>query len=780
MNYTFVAPFANSDRISLHNSTVNTVGGDQINYTEESGLRLLYQEIAQVGAFHDSEDRFPPPQCHPETRKAVLADISAWITEQETRTRSQNSVRSTKPVSHYSQVPIYWLHGPAGVGKSAIAQTLAERFKDSHLAASFFFSRLSPRRNNPRFLFATIAYRLAMSGDTELRAAIDTAVRTHHGLLGATIETQFLELVVKPLRSLPREKWENTIPKIVIIDGLDECQGSDSQRRVLTTILNQLVDQNGKPRYCIPLRFLIASRPEPQIREILDRKEHLGITTRIELGDNYSTSRDIERYLRDGFDKILRTSDAMRDEPSPWPSQGVIDSLVQRASGQFIYASTVLKYVEDEDSLPKERLELVLGLPVGDPDAFSDLDALYRQIMHSNSNISRVLQILGALHCIRSDLIELIEKVLALSRHSVSVALRRMHSVLEITHDSILLYHKSFTDFLLDRRRSGEFFLDKSLHHASITQGCMRIINTPKNSNLLELQYALENFLEHLKHSKATPAMIDDLKEFRFCHYLPWNLINLKHALFNGARLDYHMYIHETFINCFAYFTILGEKFPDQLQNQISTWSKLLTHGFYVSGIDKKYLHFIPELEVLFAFITESQHHFPWSSILPDILAYLGYNFHLQDLSDMFPFGPIICHLDFHSHTSNDWYYIDWLDRFPKGPICTWNDWHFIDLRRGHHSLTESYLKTIRLDSHHISYLSNHFWSWTSHLQRSTHELSLVKELAKTVELLDDEAELQEVIYYLQNFPDKCPEVENTICQYRERIAALENYGLQK
>ncbi|THU98767.1 hypothetical protein K435DRAFT_660198, partial [Dendrothele bispora CBS 962.96] len=425
-------------------------------------LKLLYQEIAQVGAFHDSEDRFPPPRCHPQTREAVRADISAWIKDQNT-----------------SPTLVHWLYGPAGAGKSAIAQTLAESFKDSHLAASFFFSRSSSKRNNPRTLFTTVAYCLAVSGDTELRAAIDKVIRKRHTLLGASIDLQFLELVVKPLESLPRERWRNLL-KVVIIDGLDECQGSDSQRRVLTTILSVLVDEKGQPRYRIPLRFLIASRPEPQIRDIFNKPEYLDITTRTELGDNYSTSRDIERYLRDSFHKIALTSDAMRGAPLPWPSQGVIDNLTQKASGQFIYASTLIKYVSDEYSHPVERLELALGLPIGDPDAFSNLDLLYRQIMSPSRNRPRLLQILGAssFHCLRRDnSISQIENILFLTPGVVLTALRGLHSVLEINQDSFHFRHKSFTDFLLDERRSGEFFLDLPLYHELITRCCMKIMN---------------------------------------------------------------------------------------------------------------------------------------------------------------------------------------------------------------------------------------------------------------------------------------------------------------
>ncbi|THU83112.1 hypothetical protein K435DRAFT_971701 [Dendrothele bispora CBS 962.96] len=288
-------------------------------------------------------------------------------------------------------------------------------------------------------------------------------------IVGASIESQFLEVVVKPLESLPRERWGN-LPKVVIIDGLDECQG--------------------RPRYRIPLRFLIASRPEPQIRDIFNKPEYLDITTRTEIGDNYSTSRDIERYLRDSFHKIALTSDVIRSVPLPWPSQGVIDNLVQRASGQFIYASTLIKYVSDEHSHPMERLELALGLPIGDPDAFSDLDLLYRQIMSSSRNRPRLLQILGAFYCLQEmsetpgltyprshprESTGLMENILLLSPGAISLALRSLHSVLEINQYSFRFRHKSFADFLFDERRSGEFFLDLPLYYAWITECCIKL-----------------------------------------------------------------------------------------------------------------------------------------------------------------------------------------------------------------------------------------------------------------------------------------------------------------
>ena len=77
-----------------------------------------------AGAMHDSKERHDAPKCHGDTRKAVTKDITSWVLD------------DTKDTL------ILWISAPAGSGKSAILQTIAELFQDSGgLAASFFFSR---------------------------------------------------------------------------------------------------------------------------------------------------------------------------------------------------------------------------------------------------------------------------------------------------------------------------------------------------------------------------------------------------------------------------------------------------------------------------------------------------------------------------------------------------------------------------------------------------------------------------------------------------------------
>jgi hypothetical protein len=57
---------------------------------------------------------------------------------------------------------ILWLQGPAGAGKSAIAQTISEVFRQKNIvAATFFFSRGTSPRGNGKSFVSTISYQLA-------------------------------------------------------------------------------------------------------------------------------------------------------------------------------------------------------------------------------------------------------------------------------------------------------------------------------------------------------------------------------------------------------------------------------------------------------------------------------------------------------------------------------------------------------------------------------------------------------------------------------------------
>ena len=64
----------------------------------------------------------------------------------------------------------------------------------------------------------------------------------------------------------------------------------------------------------------------------------------------------------------------MRYITLPWPSPSVFDDLVLRSAGSFIFAFTLVNFVNDGTDLPHRKLEAALQSHTG-------LDPLYYQVL---------------------------------------------------------------------------------------------------------------------------------------------------------------------------------------------------------------------------------------------------------------------------------------------------------------------------------------------------------------------------------------------------------------
>ncbi|KAJ8072304.1 hypothetical protein PM082_015863 [Marasmius tenuissimus] len=455
---------------------VQNVAGDfvQNHFTttdSHTHLRRLYDAVAGVGASHTSKQQFARGKCLRGTREEALGDIHEWR------------------VSCDPSRPICWLSGTAGVGKTAIAMTIAEACEEDGLVASFFFFRSDSRRNNPDALMPTIAVGL-VSKIPSLRTFVDQQISRNPTLLDADLEHQFRELVVKPSLQMERSGIElgsaQKVPNLVIIDGLDECGDEDTQKHVLSTILSPYQQLPGST---VPsLKFLICSRPEAWIREAFD--EDLGrLTKHIALNNAFQTDRDIKRYYMHEFEAI-RTSPkfARLRFPSPWPSYTDLGRLVQKSSRQFVYAATAVKFVTTPYSNPLDQLRAILDY---DPEnersdsPFPELDRLYHIILSLNPNREKLLPVLAAIFIgppYPSPSPEVIEFLLCLTPGEVDLTLRAMYSILWIGGgwDEIKVFHTSFSEFVQDRSRSGIFYFDRPVQTHFLARRWLQALSAEK------------------------------------------------------------------------------------------------------------------------------------------------------------------------------------------------------------------------------------------------------------------------------------------------------------
>jgi hypothetical protein len=444
-------------------------------------MELLHQHIAP-GAFHNSDERYDPPKCHPHTRKAVLKKIMDWV-------KDPNKLAL-----------FLWLYGPAGAGKSAIAQTIAELLqKLGLLAAAFFFSRNAAERNHKTRLVASLVYQLVKS-IPEIRAHVLDAVEQDPAIFSCSIDTQIQALIVEPLNAAANEETLAPIllsrPRLIILDGLDECDTSSVQ----TQILNALSTATKHLR--IPLFFLIASRPEQDIRQSFNDQNSLGsLSFSIALDDTYQPDDDIRVFLQSTFDEIKRKHPSRAHLPTSWPSSEDIRRLVEKSSGQFIFASTVANYVNSNRHWPPDRLNIIFGKSKpGQETPFAELDSLYHLILSSVADPEKLQDILILLVLqpfSRSSMwygqtkqtTTLIEKFLFYRPGEIDMILTDLHSIIYVPPprneiSEIQFFHASLPDFLLDRSRSMDLFLDQGIAYAKLTGLALKHINNPTESPL--------------------------------------------------------------------------------------------------------------------------------------------------------------------------------------------------------------------------------------------------------------------------------------------------------
>ena len=403
---------------------------------------------------HDSSERDPPPRCYPGTRKKVADDIIHWLEDPWTPTM------------------VLWVDGSAGVGKSALMQTIAELLRDNNLdlGGCFFFQRNVLRCNQKGYLFSTLAYQLAINV-AGMRACINQAMEDDPALPMKSASVQLQQLIIEPFMRLPAPRPS----PVIVIDGLDECDGSEAQRDILSLISQVSTIPE------ITIRFIIASRPEYQITYMFNKEPLLKITCRLVLDEDYESHSDIMMYLRDGFTQI-RERASMNLSQDPWPLESQLEKLAWRASGQFIYAATVLKFVGSDFCDPEEHLDIILYPGPMQAAAFSELDRLYTQILSVYPDPAFLTSVLGVMTVFQGELMcaipgtysSFIADILGTGEGKVCTVLRALQSltvvegaptapgiasIVQLFQD-VNFSHKSFADFLTDETRSRQYFID--------------------------------------------------------------------------------------------------------------------------------------------------------------------------------------------------------------------------------------------------------------------------------------------------------------------------------
>ena len=485
----------------------------------------------------------PTKTCLEGTRKEVLQEIIDWI-------YSGDDVQR-----------VFWLSGAEGTGKSAIAHTVARWLKEAGRLGSFFcFDITRQGYPRPEKMFTTIARDLA-DFDLRLRQAVADAVSTDSALL-VDILLQWQRLVLEPLR----KSSPHLGPAVLVIDALDESGPAASLEAILHVIAEESTQLPPN------VRVLVTSRPTSDIRAALQDRPHVRAMS-LDNIPHKNVERDIRLY-------ISHRLHALRDEQ--------YTLLTTKADGLFEWARIACEFVSSTDHggpSPDDIFERILSLSDGGRQ--SPLEQIYTFILkgaipdlhparrYQFNSVMR--QVLGTLEPLPMASLNEIRRFFPITQDHFDVEpiLRSIASLVTGATDPttpVRFFHTSFRDFLTDRARSGEFFVDPNGVHQDLAISTLASMKNGLQFNICGLDSS------YLRNSDV-PDLAQRIRE-RISPHLSYSC-RFWTAHVRGATFDTHLAneLHSFFKNqrllfWFEALGLLGR--IDEVHATLAAASKLI------------------------------------------------------------------------------------------------------------------------------------------------------------------------------------------------------------
>ena len=381
------------------------------------------------------------------------------------------------------------MNGPAGIGKSTIARTIAERlFADGQLGASFFCSRGFRDRRYLPLVIPTLAAQLAYK-HKKFQSILIKLIQSDPGIASKSLYGQMEKLIVQPLK-------ESNISTVIIIDGLDECDDNESASAVLS-VLGQLVSRIPK------VKIFLTGCPEPYISggfypPLFAKTTDVFVLHEIKPDQFHS---DIWLFFKT---RLMELADHQHGLDN-WPTREQLDQLCRQAEGLFVYATALVRCIDNNKWDPRKWLDTILQ-PKNVVDYKSrTLDSLYTSILQKAFGDNRpkyddkTCSILAAV-VLASDPLSpsTIAMLLGFNTGDIVPILSSVNSLLilqENDNHTVQPFHISFPDFITNPAWcvNQGFYISPPIHHLELLVGCLDLMNQTLRKNMCKLPDAVAN-----------------------------------------------------------------------------------------------------------------------------------------------------------------------------------------------------------------------------------------------------------------------------------------------
>jgi hypothetical protein len=384
-----------------------------------------------------------------------------------------------------------------------------------------------------------------------LQHYISNAISDNIDIASQSLRDQWRQLILRPLSKL--DSYNSQLHCVLIIDALDECDNENDIR----TILQLLAEARSLRR--VQLRVFLTSRPEIPIRHgicAIPQSEHQDFVLH-----NIQPSivnHDISLFLEYNLGMIGQDWNL----GAGWPGEQVVRQLVTYASGLFIWAATAYRFIREGKRFARKRLDIILkgssSSTIIAPE--KHLNEIYLAVLqHSMSSDysddekeeARLMlkHTVGNIVVLFSPLsASSLSRLLYLSEEEVDQTFEDLHAILNIPDDPtypVRLHHPSLRDFLLNKDRGGDFWVDEKKAHQILATSCIQLMSQTLKKDICEmqapshqasqvesshlqeclppeLQYACLYWVQHLQKSDLQVHDSEGVHRFLQAHLLHW------------------------------------------------------------------------------------------------------------------------------------------------------------------------------------------------------------------------------------------------------------------
>ena len=360
------------------------------------------------------------------TRRSILNRIMTWVADPQ---GDNNEPRSNT----------YWFYGTPGIGKTSLAHSICASLHDrGQLAGAFFCRRDDPNLSKHQNILPTLMNKLA-GIFPPFRTIVANHLRTDPNLSPESMKgALFLDFI----RDVPRQP---KYPLVFVIDALDEC-GDDKSRRALLHVLTDAA------AHALWLKVIIISRPEVDIQRFFNVLPR-SLYSSHDLATDQDANADLRTFAQREFESVAEKWCFS----TPWPEEFLLDGVISRANGLFIFIKTIvrtLEYCKD----PEESLKTTLQN--SDGTGLKSLYGLYSSILKerkvdNDHEFQRMIGVLLTTAPYRPLCEETLAELAGVKPNLVKKWVNDLSSLLyrdEAANGGIRVRHLSISDFFINAR----------------------------------------------------------------------------------------------------------------------------------------------------------------------------------------------------------------------------------------------------------------------------------------------------------------------------------------